>query len=192
MTPEEFEEAVGAPLTRYAHECHAASIALVKSGVFDYARVARGWCRGVMGQHSWVVLGRDVYSADVEVVDPTLWSYTEEEPYVWRGRNLAMHRPHGIGSIWDFRRLPRPVEEPIVLERVPQAAKSFLDLVGPLDAQGWMLLANGVMQGWPSSTVIGAMLDDPRLARFVPIDIAGMVTDRNPGGLYLKPRPSRA
>lgn len=38
------------PLKRWEHRCHQASITLVKAGVGT--RVARGWCNGVIGQHS--------------------------------------------------------------------------------------------------------------------------------------------
>jgi hypothetical protein len=41
------------------------------------------------------------------------------------------------------------------------------------------------MEGWPSSEIIAAMDDTDELRALVPIDILGMVTDRNPGGLYL-------
>ncbi|MFT4011248.1 MAG: hypothetical protein QM655_14530 [Nocardioidaceae bacterium] len=48
LTIEQIEEAIGS-LDLYAHECHAASIALVKSGLLGESRVARGTCAGVGG-----------------------------------------------------------------------------------------------------------------------------------------------
>jgi hypothetical protein len=41
-----------------------------------------------------------------------------------------------------------------------------------------------VEKGWPAAEIIGPMRDTRELRTTVPIDIAGMITDRNPGGLY--------
>lgn len=70
-------DALGGSLEAWAQQCHAASVRLVNSGVFggQFVRVARGGCRGVFGQHSWVVVGRDCYADDALIVDATLWSY---------------------------------------------------------------------------------------------------------------------
>lgn len=45
------------PLDRWAQQCHAASLELVRSEVLPGSRVARGSCPLVPGQHSWVVVG---------------------------------------------------------------------------------------------------------------------------------------
>lgn len=128
MTPAEFEEAVGRPLVAFRFRCHEASLALVRSGVLpEGARVARGSCPGVGGQHSWVVLGGDCYDRKAQVIDPTLWCYDNAVREIWKGR---------------------------------------------------------------ADEIIGAMYDDERLSALVPIDIVGMITDRNPGGLYLPGDPA--
>ena len=41
--------AVLEPLEAWAHNCHAASVHLMRSGVFGTCRVARGWADGVVG-----------------------------------------------------------------------------------------------------------------------------------------------
>lgn len=57
VDPSEYEDAVGFGKDLWAQQCHAVSIALVKSGfVHDllgfHPRVARGTAKGVAGQHS--------------------------------------------------------------------------------------------------------------------------------------------
>ena len=75
-------DALGGDLAPWSRQCHAASIAIVRARIFPHARVARGWCQGVPGQHSWVVVGGgDDYTPAcydrerAQIVDPTLWSY---------------------------------------------------------------------------------------------------------------------
>lgn len=41
-------------------------------------------------------------------------------------------------------------------------------------------------------TELHQMLDTPELSVHVPIDMAGMLTDRNPDGLYLNDEPEEA
>ena len=41
------------------------------------------------------------------------------------------------------------------------------------------------MEGWPSREIIAAAYADDRLRVLIPIDIVGMLTDANPGGLFL-------
>lgn len=178
------------PLDHWAHQCHAASVELLRSGEFAPARVARGSCRGVPGQHSWLVLGDDCYDDDATIIDPTLWSYDGTVTGIWVGTyHDGRHRPHGKGSIWDWGRPDAPVSEPISLtpsKPLSVTALTFLDLLGPLDRQGWGLLASyAPVEGWPAGEIIEAMLDTPALSSLVPIDRVGMLTDRNPGGLYL-------
>lgn len=189
LTPAEFAEATGRPLSEFAHDCHAASLAIVQAGIFPTARVARGATLGVPAQHSWVVLGDDVYSPAAFVLDPTRWSYEGRRPRVESVRNMVQHFPHGAGH-WSQGRYPIHGGGPAIglANRPRGAAWSFLTALGPLDARGWMMLANLPVGGWPAREIIEAMLDTPALAALVPIDIVGMLTDRNPRGLYLPQR----
>lgn len=175
-------------LRRYWHDCHAAALALKRSGALPPdARVARGAVQGVGGQHSWVVLDDDVYKPYAWVIDPTYWSYDDlaSAPYVVVQRAIARARwylPHGHGRLGE---LPLPgTSEPVALEVTDAEARAFLRKVGPLDPLGWMRLFNGPMGGWPARTIVAAAYDDDRLRALIPIDVAGMLTDRNPGGLY--------
>ena len=179
-------EAALAPLTRWHHNCHGASMAVIRA--FG-GRVARGWCRGVTSQHSWAVLGADCYSPDPTIVDASLWSFDSSVSGVWIGTLTdGLHEPHGGGSIWSAGR-PLPAQgPPIKLKpsgRLSRAAKDFLELLGPLDLQGWQTLANLPVLGWPAAEIIAAMDDTQELSALVPIDRLGMLTERNPGGLYL-------
>lgn len=177
------------PLDDWARQCHAASITLIKSGVLPTpARVARGSCAGVGGQHSWVVLSDDVYDHDAIIIDPTLWSYDPNVTGVLVDKNRFRHHPHGSGSIWQYGR-PEHKGGPDI-ELTPSfefsaEAETFLRLVGPLDRDGWRALAHFPMEEWPSREIITAMAETDGLLAFIPIDILGMLTDRNPKGLYL-------
>lgn len=189
---EEIEDAIDLPHANWAHQCHSTSIAIVRSGVLGtYSRVARGSCRGVPGHHSWIVCDHDVYNQKALIIDPTLWSYDKRvSEIVWTGMSSQRpHRPHGYGSIW-FWGKPEAGRGPVVdlTPTVPlsKAALHFLAMLGPLDRMGWHNLASAPMGGWPAGEIIAAMDDTPTLAALVPIDILGMVTDRNPSGLYLK------
>ena len=227
----ELEEAL-APLEHWSCNCHAASLALVKSGAIgEFARVARGWADGaygmwhnsrclrsfasadlarkprrkaglsslqsqfwgprgtaaVIGQHSWVVVGKDCYDRDARIIDPTLWSYRDDIEGIWTGTlKDGLHSPHGAGSIWNWGRPETGGGEPVELEfkTLPSAdCRRFLDLLGPLDAHGWKMLAHAPVEGWPAAEILPAINDT--VAEVVPIDLIGMLTDRNPGGLYL-------
>lgn len=196
---DEIETAIG-PLTHWAHQCGGASVALVNSGLYPGARVARGWCPGVAGQHSWVCLG-DPYRAATPVIDLTLWSYRPGEAegpqwaptasnaaavYVGRVRDRP-HRPHGWGVLWPQGWPVHGGGDTVTL--TPTAplsgwARMFLDRVGPLDRRGWSALVHGPMSGWPAAEIIAAVCDTRELVALVPIDIVGMLTDRNPQGAY--------
>ena len=185
----EFRDATGTALSDWACQCHSASLTLVKSGVFGEARVARGSCRGVPGQHSWVVLGNDCYDKNATVVDPTLWSYDESVSTIWVGKATERpHVPHGSGSIWQWGRPDDPVGPVIKLDTtgLSREALLFLDLLGPLDLAGWRMLAHAPVEDWPSGEILKKMNRDDRISPFIPIDILGMTTDLNPGGLYLR------
>lgn len=181
--------ALGGDLEPWHHQCHAASLELVRSGLLpDSARVARGACSGVGGQHSWVALG-DPYAPDAPIVDPTLWSYDDAVDGIWIGTaRSGRHVPHGgTGSIWTYGR-PAPALGPPV-ELTPTTplskdARTFLDLLGPLDRSGWAILSGAPVGGWPAGEILAAMDDTPALRALVPVDRLGMLTDRNPGGLY--------
>ena len=179
-----------APLTDYAQQCHGASIKLVRSGLLPGSRVARGWAKGVTGQHSWVVVGPDCYDPKAVIVDPTLWSYTNQAPAIWVGSAKdKIHTPHnGEGNIWAWGQPPAPTSRVIELTpTTPLSSKalSFLSLLGPLDARGWMTLMQAPVRGWPAAEIVAAMDDTAELKVFIPVDLLGMLTDRNPGGLYL-------
>ncbi len=184
------EEAVNLPFSMWSKQCHAVSWGLVQFGCVA-GRVARGVCKGVAGQHSWIVVGDDCYARDAVIVDPTLWSYDTTVKGIWIGTARAdRHHPHGMGNIWSVGR-PPPAAEGFAhvlkgQEKLPLAARHFLEILGPLDIAGWASLARGPLQGWPAAAIIGCMCDDPELCVRVPIDVEGMITDRNPGGLYLR------
>jgi hypothetical protein len=185
VTPADFENAVGAKLREFDLNCHAASIALVKAGIGT--RVARGTTPGIAGQHSWVVFGHDCYDPKARVLDPTLWSYTGEEPYIWEGlASERPHTPHGHGSIWAWGRPDYPTGPVITIDAEwSREAANFLGILGPLDMNGWRQLAHAPVQGWPAGEILAAMHGVPEIAQWIPIDRIGMLTDVNPGGLYL-------
>jgi hypothetical protein len=182
-----FEEL--APLRHWKYQCHAASAKLVKADIFDQARVARGTCEGVAGQHSWVVIGMDCYDDKALIVDPTLWSYRDDVEGIWYGSYTdGWHEPHGKGNIFKWGR-PDPAEPGTEVELQPEkpfsrTAQQFLDLLGPIDEAGWRILAHAPVEGWPAAEILPAI--NRTVGEFVPIDIIGMLTDQNPGGLYLK------
>jgi hypothetical protein len=90
---------------------------------------------------------------------------------------------------WDHR--PTRGEGPDIpldaYDRLGRAAQMYMDLVLPLDYKGWCNFAThlGVL-GWPAQQVVEAMYAQSNLRWALPIDLIGMVTDINPGGLYLK------
>lgn len=186
----DWAEGVLAPLVDWACQCHAASLKLVRQGDLGACRVARGSCAGVGGQHSWVVLGDDCYDKRAVIIDPTLWSYDENVPLgVWVGTyRKGKHHPHGEGSIWEWGR-PNDPTGPIMklTPRKPfsESAKSFLQMLGPLDKEGWALLAHAPVQFWPAGEILDAIYHTEGLSAYVPIDIIGMTTSLNPNGLYL-------
>lgn len=180
-------EEVLAPLDLWNAQCHAASCAIVNAEVIPGARVARGFCTGVVSQHSWVILGGDCYDLNATIIDPTLWSYDDSVKGIWVGSMAdGRHTPHGSGSIWDWGQPQSGGEEPIELKpREPWSkdAELFLELLGPLDRTGWARLANAPVEAWPAAEILPAINDC--VGPYVPIDIIGMLTDRNPCGLYL-------
>lgn len=182
------EKVLGVPLKDFHHACHSGSLKVLRTGIFGHGRVARGGCEGVMGQHSWIVLGGSPWSRDAVIVDPTLWSYQDAEPHLQFAMNsMRTHIPHGTGSIWRYGHpdncSPQQAVELTWKEPPSKAALIFMGLLGPLDMHGWGTLAHYPVEGWPAGEIIGAIADTFGEV-IVPIDILGMTTDRNPGGLY--------
>lgn len=174
----------------WASRCHEISLALVKAGLFGAkARVARGWCDGVTSQHSWIAVSGDCYDRKALIVDPTLHTYREDvDDILWKGTLLmpGWHHPHGQGRIWEWGRPYHHGGDDIALDRVglSSVARTFLDMIEPLDREGWHQLAHAPVEGWPAREIIERMYDTPILASSLPIDIVGMATERNPEGLY--------
>lgn len=176
----------------FKHDCHSVSLALVRSGLLGEGgpnlRVARGACFGVGGQHSWVVMGHP-YDDRAIIVDLTLWSYSPSQPRIWLGSiQSRLHTPKGYGMIYDG---PRPQARGGEIVKIDTAnmspeAQHFLRAIGPLDYRGWgALWSHSGMLGWPAQEILEAFIDQhPTMAALVPIDIIGMVTDRNPEEIY--------
>jgi hypothetical protein len=193
-------ELIGIPYQDWANQCHKVSIRLLRTGRFGPGRVARGMAEGVGSQHSWIVLGWDVYDPDAVLVDPTIVPLlrlrgaerAEAMPDIRVGyaRKLT-NRPHGAGSIWAYGRPAEPTGPVIELTpsfELSRNARQFLEILGPLDHLGWMQLASGPMQEWPAGEILAAIADTPALGRSIPpIDHLGMLTDLNPDELYLNP-----
>lgn len=190
------------PSGDWSHQCHAASLALVRSGLLapfgepghDY-RVVRGVCAGVPGQHSWVVIGDPIGVRHAIVVDPTLWSYTQEDPGVivtTYSRTYTKHRPKGVAvtarrraDIFDIGKPGPAISTVIPLDVKDAFARHFLDLLGPMDAAGWHTLFSRLpMTGWPAKPILTAAAAHPALAPHIPVDILGIYTDLNPDNLY--------
>lgn len=189
LTEQAVSEIIGEPFESTRHRCHQVSLAIVRSGAIPGSRVARGMCDGVASQHSWVVVG-DCYAPRAPIVDATLWSYDDAINGVWHGDTAnGRHRAHGSqGTIWTYGRPAPPTEEPITLtpqETLSARAREFLQMVGPLDRVGWSVLARSPVAGWPAGEILAAMDDTLAVRALVPIDRLGMLTDRNPAGLYL-------
>lgn len=196
----EIEAAIDLPFTEWGGNCHGVSLEIVRSGLLGVpCRVARGTCPGVSGQHSWIVIGDDCYDEDATVVDPTLWSYRDDVDGIWVGpADELPHCPHGlwaagpggtpVSNIFAWGRPPEAPDDPVVLTpkfELSLAAKDFVMMLGPLDETGWALLVNQApVGGWPAGEIVAAMDDTPALSFRVPIDLLGMLTDRNPRGLY--------
>lgn len=189
MTTAEIADAIGIPFENWAKQCHAISLAIVKAGLVPGGRVARGTCHGVGGQHSWIVDGRDCYSIDAKIIDPTLWSYVPTVHGIWIGTysSIHQHRPHGHGIIWAWGKPAdtRPGER-IKFDRtgLSKTACGFLDLVEPLNQSGWMMLfSNAPVGGWPAGEIIDAACEQG-MEWMIPVDRVGMLTERNPAGGY--------
>lgn len=199
---EKLGELIGVPYETWSGKCHEVSFKLLSTGLLGPGRIARGWADAVVGQHSWIVLGPDVYARDAVIVDPTIRPYLVAHR-IWLNAEGILadyasalgHQAHGAGSIWEGPHKPCPSGGPVIgltpSFELSGAAKLFLsdDVLGPLDRRGWGQLANGPMEQWPAAEIIAAMDDTPALKALVPVDILGMVTDRNPKKCYLTKDP---
>lgn len=197
LTEDDVERAIGQPVGAWSHQCHSVSLAIVKSDLFTRARVARGTARGVASQHSWVVVGDDCYARDAVILDCTAWSYDLAYPIVCvTTADAGTHRPHGAGSIWDWE-CPEVGSGPEVRltpqQPLSDAARLWLwtckdaNNGRPLDRQFWaIMLASAPVGDWPAAELMAAADDTEEITALVPIDRLGMLTDRNPSGLYLK------
>jgi hypothetical protein len=187
-------EAIGG-LEMWARQCHAASLALVRTGLLsNKARVARGFHRHIMGQHSWVVIGNP-YLRSAKILDPTLWSYEGAPPalVVYRHGNAEDYFPKGAGKIdltalnLHARSMSRNAEVIRLDVGMNKEARDFLAHITPprgMTFECWHALANAPIEGWPAKAIITAMAQHDRLKALVPIDVVGMLTDLNPGKLY--------
>lgn len=141
------------------------------------------------------MLGDDCYDERIPVLDLTLWSYDDTAPVVYADLPAKRrHRAHGHGSIFAWGQPVHGGGETIELtptEPLSNSARTFLGMLGPLDLRGWATLASAPVQGWPAGEIVEAMLDTEGLAPFVPIDRVGMLTRRNPSGLYLHPSQTK-
>jgi hypothetical protein len=188
ITKERIEEVLNCPFEETAYNCHGVSLALVKSGAPEFAgRVARGHARGVGGQHSWITHGNP-YDPQVKITDATLWSYdpTVENVHIQYGWHTR-YMPHGgRGTIWDFGPPPRPTGEIFEIDQsnLSDFAKTFLALLGPLDAYGWIHLGNAPVWGWPAEEILTAVWESKDVRPLIPIDKIGMATKVNPHGMY--------
>jgi hypothetical protein len=188
LTVEAVENLIG-PIEAFYHNCHGASLALVRSGLLpEGSRVARGFVRGVRSQHSWALVAPDmVYDPQTYVVDLTLWSYVNDAPKLYIAKASKWpHVPHGQGMLrqGSYSVLNGPVIKTDV--ELSPGAQSFLDLWAPrgMTMDNWRLLLNSPMQGWPSREVVLAAYKTKALSVLIPIDIVGLLTDENPNSLY--------
>lgn len=197
--PKRLADKIGIPVTHWVNKCHQVSLALVKTGEFGpTARVARGWSLGIHSQHSWIVLG-DPYAWDAVIIDATNPEFhrSGEIIHVSMFENGGRYMPQGWGVLAEEEReglqhiMPtfQGPERPLTPKTPLSAdAQLFLAEIGPMDFRRWCWLASMLpMQGWPAKEIIEAM-DDSGMRAAIPVDILGMVTDRNPRGLYLPTR----
>lgn len=177
------------PMRQWGQRCHEASVALVSSGAIRGLQVARGTCMAIGGQHSWVTMG-DPYNIHTIILDPTLWSYTSVAPEVYVGNaNKWRHRPKGSGDIFMWGRPPEVPERKAYRLKPPKRgwsphALQFLMVLGPIDLDGWRMMANAPVQGWPATEIMTQMFADEKIKAFIPADIVGMVIGNECGGLY--------
>ncbi len=186
--------AIGIPADRWKGRCHEISLALLRSPLFKEEfplarpRVARGWAKGMSSQHSWIAMSGDCYDRGGAVLDPTLWTWREDVEGIWQGALAdGIHTPHGAGHIFAWGKPCSAGGPPVQLDvgRLSVSAQVFLDMLGPLDHEGWhVLLALAPVEGWPAGNIIDCAYAHDELRVLIPIDRVGMLTNRNPEALY--------
>lgn len=80
LTAQTAAEAIDIPSSKWSGRCHEISLAILRAGLVPGGRVARGWCKGVPSQHSWIAASGDCYGRDAPIIDPTLWTYGGAPP----------------------------------------------------------------------------------------------------------------
>ena len=186
--------AIGMTVDKWKNRCHEISLALLQSRLFKEEfplarpRIARGFAKGVPSQHSWIALSGDPYDRGAAILDPTLWTWRKDIEGIWQG-TLAdgIHTPHGAGHILAWGKPCSQGGRTIHLKLgdLSDEARQFLGLLGPLDAEGWqMLLSQAPVEGWPAGEIMDCAYEHEALRALIPIDRVGMLTDRNPEGLY--------
>lgn len=201
---EDIAEAIGVPANQWRNRCHEISLMVVKSGIIappgpDTCRVARGVAigYGIGSQHSWISLGWP-FDPDTVYVDVTAhaWGevegivcYTAMDAYKRFEQGDPSHVAHGFqpSSIWKFGRPSEPTGEPIALDAsgLSDTAQSFLEILGPLDTDGWADLLRYPQGAWPCREIANAIVAQvPRVMVDVPIDVLGHASDANPSGYY--------
>lgn len=199
--PEEIGRIIGIPFENngWHNNCHAVSLAFLRKGLVE-GRVARGSAEGV-GVHSWIVLAQEpgvkpnCYLDTAQILDPTIHCWHPGMEPLWQGIMAdGMHHLPGRDSIWNHG-CPLPGDGP-PLELVvpdgpdPMGRRAFLKLLettggGPVTMETFRALYHGPLQGWPAGALLDLLLDQhPDFETWVPIDVVGMLTERNPDGLY--------
>lgn len=170
------------PASQWQNRCHEISLKLLRTGMFREGRVTRGWAQGVAGQHSWISLG-DPYTVGTPIVDPTI----KRGEIVVTRLGSGKYMPHGFGFIEEDWKPSVRMGEAVELtpaKPLSEEAQAFLAKLGPMDLRGWAELVHQPVRGWPSREIVTAVRQTPALRAFVPVDIAGHLTDENPGELY--------
>jgi len=189
------EEAIGIPRDRWSRQCHAVSLAIVRSGLVK-GRVLRGYCDGVEGQHSWIALdtANDAFEREVEILDPTLWSYDDKvKDYLWWGTNLARHRPHGSGRFFDYGCPIGDGKDIVGLNTCGIPGNRILRIMESTgfdySLRAWSAFFNSghfAYTAGGASDIIHAACFNTDLCALIPIDIVGNLTSINPDGLYMQ------
>lgn len=173
------------PPSTWGGRCHEISLSIVGSGALpEGARVARGFCRGVRGQHSWISIG-DPYDPSSWVIDPTLAVLLRGSPELFVALlRDSPHTPHGgFSDIWAYGKPEAGGGEIIELERegLSDEALLFLELLGPMDRSAWSTLFNAPIRGWPAGEIIERAYGDDRLPSEPNVEARGSILlDREP------------
>lgn len=182
----ELARQIGLPIEKWHHNCHGASVALVKARTWPGARVVRGWREGIGGQHSWVISGAagdDVYDPHTLAIDLTSWSYRGDKVEIDVGTQKELGcTPHGSGSIWGWGRPERGDGPDLDLNVDPESSLGgFLKVCFPdgYDRKALMRLASAPVQDWPAKEFYAAMVAAD-LEVLLPIDVMSHLLDNVP------------